>query len=544
MNISNRITELAQKIPNKTATIYPKKKFPFFSSEYDYQSINFEKLERLSNQYANGLIQSGLKAGDKTLLFVRPCIEFHALVFGLFKAGIVPILIDPGMGKDNLLKAIAESSPKAMVAEPIVHLISYFYPQVFKSIAVKVSTKNIPLTSVKSFKNWETLPKTFSTYQSNEKDLAAILFTSGGTGKPKGVEYTHEIFDQQTTTLQSMFELTDQDVDLPGFPLFSLFTLAMGMSSCIPDMNPSKPAKCSAKKLVKNINDTKATFLAGSPAIWARVANYCELHNIQLPSVRILAMFGAPVANRVHQQFSKILTNGTTYTPYGATESLPVANISGKEILERTAAKTDSGSGTCVGTPAPGMEIRIISITDESINHISETTELSANQKGEIIVKGTVVTKAYHANQQANTKAKIYDDNGFWHRMGDIGYLDEEGQLWFCGRKTHRVQTKKEMMFPAPIEGIFNNHPMVSRSAFIGLGKAGEQIPAIVIQADPTQMVRKDHLTRDLQQLAEQHETTKEIKQIYFTENFPVDIRHNIKIDRLKLKQQAEDGLL
>lgn len=544
MNIAKRIEQLALTQPHKAATIFPQRANLFGIPKYKYSHLTFEQLDTLAGQFAKGLLTAGLKPGDKTLLFIRPCLEFHALVFALFKAGIVPVLIDPGMGKKNLLTAIKEVQPKGLIAEPIVHLLRFFYPKEFQSIQVAVTNRTIPLTKIHNFYHWTKISSPEPAKEVSKDELAAILFTSGGTGKPKGVEYTHSIFDKQTSILQEMFQLTNKDVDLPGFPLFSLFTLAMGMSSCVPDMDPSKPAKCVPQKLVQNILDTKASFLAGSPAIWKRVGEYCLKNNITLPSVRALAMFGAPVSNELHRIFEKVLINGTTYTPYGATESLPVSNISGKEVLQYTANETDNGSGTCVGKPAPEIEIKIIPITDFPIAEISQTPNLPAMMKGEIIVKGEVATKRYHQESGATELAKIHDGESFWHRMGDIGYLDHQGRLWFCGRKSHRVETATDSLFPTPIESIFNNHPSVIRSALIGLGTPGKQTPAIVIQADEKQMIHKEKLYADLKLYAQKNSMTKDIDKFYFAESLPVDIRHNIKIDRLKLKAQAEGGRL
>ena len=547
MNIAKRIETLAAKHPKKESTLFPKRTNFFGSPLYRYEKLNFYQLDKLASQYAEGLIQAGLKPGDKTLLFIKPCLQFHALVFALFKAGIVPVLIDPGMGKNNLLQAIKDVKPKGLIAEPIIHLIKLFYPKVFESIEVQVSNRSIPFSKIHNFHSWEKLPGELKAKEVAPTELAAILFTSGGTGKPKGVEYTHNIFDQQTSILQEMFSLTEKDIDLPGFPLFSLFTLAMGMSSCVPDMNPSKPASCRPEKLIRNILDTKSTFLAGSPAIWLRVGKYCKNKNIQLPSVRCLAMFGAPVSNELHEIYKEALPNGTTYTPYGATESLPVSNISGHEVLTQTANDTDNGQGTCVGMPAPHIQVKIIPISDVPILSMEQTPTLPPMVKGEIIVSGGVVTARYHGEEKATNLAKISDqtvETGFWHRMGDIGFLDHQGRLWFCGRKSHRVETEQEALYPTPIESVFNRHPMVQRSALIGLGEYGKQIPAIVIQPNEEEIFDKRQLTHELTIFAQENDMTKKIQKIYLTETLPVDIRHNIKIDRLKLKSEAEGGRL
>jgi acyl-CoA synthetase (AMP-forming)/AMP-acid ligase II len=325
MNIADRFDEIAKIYYNKVAVRYPRR----IGKKYRYDSITFGELATLTNKYANGLAEIGFHRGSKTLLFVRPSLQFPALVFALFKLGVVPVLIDPGMGRKNLLAAIEEIAPQGLIAEPEVHLMRIFFSKSFKSVKFKVTTKGVKIGNCFPLAALEKSKSSFESAQLEPDEMAAILFTSGGTGRPKGVVYTHKIYTEQTRLLQELFNLSDSEIDLPCFPLFSLFTLCMGMTSCIPDMNPSQPAKADPQKLIQNIMDNKVTFMAGSPAIWKALAYYCEKNKITLPSVKYLVMFGAPVRNELHQKFSRILPNGTTYTPYGATECLPVSKISG-----------------------------------------------------------------------------------------------------------------------------------------------------------------------------------------------------------------------
>lgn len=542
MNIAHRLTENAKKFPDKKAVVFPH--FNVKEKKYNYDSLTFKELEVRSNKFANQLEKMGLKKGDKTLLFLRPSLDFSAMTFALFKLGVVPVFIDPGMGRKNLLKCIKEAAPIALIAEKEVHLISLLFRSTFKSIKYKVTNGKWAFGKMKSLRSMKKEKKqafTPSTFASD--DTAAILFTSGGTGTPKGVVYTHSIFDYQTTVLQKLFNLTPEDIDLPGFPLFSLFTIAMGMTSCIPDMDPSKPGKSDPKKLYQNIVDQRPTFVAGSPAIWERLADYCTRENLTLPSVKYLVMFGAPVSISIHKKFKMILPNGTTYTPYGATEALPVSNISGEYILKHTSHLSENGKGTCIGQPVPGTQAKIISITESVIETLAQTKILPINTIGEIIVTGPMVTKEYLDLPDKTREAKIYENGTVWHRMGDLGFIDEQNQLWFVGRKAHRVETSEGMMFPIPCEAIFNKHPAVKRSALVGLGKLGKQTPAIVIERKDGQYLsgkERSLFESELLSIAKKNPLTAGISKIYLSKHFPVDVRHNIKIDRTKLKEEIE----
>lgn len=542
MNIAERFEKIAEKIPNNKAIVYSK----HVGVKYKYPSLTFKELSQNSNTIAYYLNQLGIKKGTKTLLFIRPSLNFAATVFALFKIGAVPVLIDPGMGKKNLLTAIKEVEPDALIAEPIIHRLAKIYKDTFKSIKIKVSSKQMLFSKVTSIKHILKLqPQKYSTENVHPYDLAAILFTSGGTGTPKGVQYTHEIFDTQSLMLGELFSLKPGEVDIPGFPLFSLFALSLGLTSAIPDMDASRPGRSNPKKLIQNIKDNNGTFLAGSPAIWERVVDYAIDHGITLPSVKQLVMFGAPISIELHEKFTKVLTNGTTYTPYGATESLPVACISGQEILKHQKIKMHHGHGTCVGKIAHGVSVKIIKIKDHPIADISEIEELEINEVGEIIVEGKIVTPKYFNRPQSTIDSKIYETTPeghikIWHRIGDMGYFDEDKMLWFCGRKTHRVDLKNGRKTPIQCEAIFNRHPEVKRTALV---KRNSESAALFVERKDHKILKgekKKVFFEELSHMAKNYEHTKDINFFIMHKGFPVDIRHNIKIDRIKLTRELK----
>lgn len=530
-NIASRIELQAQERPQKIALYYPGKQK--VHGGFEYQALTFQAFNQRASAFAHGLNEYGIKKGERVLLFVRPSLDFPALVFALFKIGAIPVLIDPGMGKKNLLQAIKDVKPRVLIAEPIVHLMRLAYPKAFKSIELFFTTKFFGGIKLQSLAN---NTHHFSAVKVESEDLAAILFTSGGTGAPKGVEYTHDIFNAQTDRLQEMFKLTPSDIDVPGFPLFAFFTLSMGMTSVTPKMDPSRPAKCDPAKIVASILDHQASFVAGSPAIWERVADYCLKEQIKLPSVKSVVMFGAPVRYELHEKFEQILPHGTTYTPYGATECLPVANVSGKDVLRFGREGARQGKGTFLGAAAPKTQIAIIKVSDEIIADLKEAQILGPYEIGEIIVKADVATRAYFESEAATKLAKIKNGESFWHRMGDLGYLDSAGHLWFLGRKTHRITQGERMVASISFESVFNHHLGLKRCALIGVGPENEL--GLVIESAPS-----SELQQKVFSLAKQFEHTRELKYVFFKENFPLDVRHNIKIDRTRLGREINREL-
>lgn len=536
MNIANRIAQTSKRIPEKKSVVFSERQS---DGSYHYPSYTFKEFEERSNQFAHKLTKAGIKPGMRTLLFVKPCLDFSIITFALFKIGAIPVLIDPGMGIKNLLSSIKQVKPEAMVSVGMVHWIRRLKPSSFKSIKVKISLQRVGFNTKYIYEDLEKEEKVFPIYPAKDEDFSAILFTSGGTGIPKGVLYTHGILNAQTDALQKMFSLDETQSDLPGFPLFALFTLSMGMTSVVPDMDPTKPAKCDPEKLVKNILDNHITFVAGSPSIWEKVGKYCLENKIQLPTVKQVVMFGAPVRSEIHEMYKKILVDGDTYTPYGATESLPISLISGTEILGTKSEKTKKGAGTCIGKAVPGIEIKIIKASD-----IPEANllELETGEIGEIVVSGLQVTPGYFELPEENLKAKITQHGKLWHRVGDVGYLDQDQNLWFLGRKTHRVKVNDSFThYSIRVEAIFNQHPAIKRSALIQIMKNDSVTPALAIERVDGNTHMDPVFKRELEALAKSSYHTHMIQDFFLHPSFPVDVRHNIKIDRSKLSHWASE---
>jgi acyl-CoA synthetase (AMP-forming)/AMP-acid ligase II len=348
------------------------------------------------------------------------------------------------------------------------------------------------------------------------------------------------MFVNQVMTLKQIFGITMADVDLPCFPLFALFSIGMGAKVIIPNVDLVRPAQVPPKSIVRLMQEHKVTYSSGSPALWKNVGEYCTRKKIKLPNVRAVMMFGAPVNISIHRKFAAVLTSGTTFTPYGATESLPVSWISGREVLQETFEGTLSGQGTCVGYPAPGVEIQIRTIAFLVAPPNSTT--------GEIWVKSKFTSPGYinfEAEKQLMTKSQNLQWDGEWYFMGDLGHIDSWGRLWFAGRKVHMVETKHQAYYSEKIEPLVNQHPLVECSALI---TDGVRPMVAVVRKDKrsTLPLEEDRAFQgDLGQYLTPYVAKEDwpIRFIYCT-SMPVDTRHNIKIDRLKLGEQLTQNLL
>ena len=501
---------------------------------------SFAEVASLTDAYAHALREHGVKEGMRVLLMVTPGLEFVATSFAVYKLGAVLVLIDPGMGVKNFLACSKEVGAEALIGIPKATYLRNIFRNPFKTVKKTFTVK----------KKWYNVGKdldklarkhlssgVFECVKTTSASPAAILFTSGSTGVAKGVEYTHGMFVAQTQAIQHEYNVTSSDIDLPAFPPFGLFSLILGATIVIPDMDPSRPANVNPERIIEAVNEHKVTYSFGSPAIWRRVGAYCEAKNIKLNSMTRLMMAGAPIPPELVNQWHDILGGlGDVFTPYGATESLPVASISGHEIISYAAEKTNAGAGFCVGKPICNTEVRIIRITDEPIYQWDANLELPKGEVGEIIVRSKVVTRHYFKRPKNDAMSKIEEGDTFWHRIGDAGYIDENGYVWFCGRKDQRVETQWGVMFTVCCEAIFNQHPMVYRSALVPLAERSEQRPVVIIELMPEykhfDRRERGRLRRELLDIAAENPVTKHICKMYFHPDFPVDVRHNAKIKR------------
>lgn len=557
-NLCRHLISAASHSPEDLAVAVQTASGSIFSAKtLQYQELNFSELNQQSDRLAHGLNAYGIRRGMKAVLMVTPSIDFFTLTFALFKAGVVPILVDPGMGVKNLKQCFIESQPDAFIGIPKAHLARKLFGW------GKGSVKHLVTVGGRSLFGGVTL-ETIAAHGSSEPyemlmlaqdEMAAILFTSGSTGTPKGVVYSHKMFEAQISALRDDYGIEPGERDLATFPLFSLFGPALGMASIIPEMDASKPITANPEYLFAAIDKYQCSNMFVNPALIERLGQAgvqegqgTGASNHKLPSIKRVISAGAPATISSIKHFSQMLSDGVeVLNSYGATESLPLSKM-GSQALFDTTAITDNGGGICVGDAISGVDIAIIAITEKPIGIWSDALRLESGKIGEIVVKGPMVSRSYYRRDSATKQAKIKDGDMIRHRMGDLGYLDSEGKLWMCGRKAHRVDAASgKRYFSIPCERIFNTHPQVKRSALVGVevnGDAGlpDIVPLLCIELDKSLPCSLGaSLYAELNAIAEQHSQTRGITRFLIHPEFPVDIRHNAKIFREKLAVWAQN---
>ncbi len=549
-NIAAALPRLAAQSPERIAMRCPGTRGPDGLARYDV-TLTYRELDTRSDAIAVGLGQRGIVRGTRAVVMVRPSPEFFLLMFALFKTGAVPVLVDPGIDRRALRQCLDEAQPQAFIGIPLAHVARVVLGWA-GSARIRITTGRRAWLSDATLAQVErdgahpgdtSISAQLATTQPD--DIAAILFTSGSTGVPKGVVYRHRHFVAQVAMLGEAFGIAGGGVDLPTFPPFALFDPALGLTSVIPDMDPTQPAHADPRKLHDVIARFGVDQLFGSPALMAVLARY----GVPLPGLKRVTSAGAPVPADVVARICELLPDDAQFwTPYGATECLPVAVIEGRE-LQATRAATERGAGTCVGRAVPPNDVRMIGITDDAIGEWSDGLGVATGVVGEITVAGPTTTDSYFNREAMTRLAKICErladgSERIVHRMGDLGYFDGEGRLWFCGRKSHRVETVDGPLYSEQVEPIFNTHPDVRRTALVGKGALGAQTPVLCVElSEGTKSREWPRIERELRVLGATQPHTAGIAHFLRHAEFPVDIRHNAKIGREKLAAWAAKQL-
>jgi len=505
-----------------------------------FEDTNFAELEGGVSDLSGRMAGAGLRKGSRVLVLARPGLELIAGVFAILRLGAVPVVIDPGMGLRAFLKCVERSQPEAVFGVPRGILIARVFRSAFRSVKTRISTGVVR-------KNFGNGGLRFPEVPADVEDPAAILFTSGSTGPAKGVVYTHGMFGAQIEAVRKRFAIKAGEVDYPMLPVFALFNPALGMTTVVPPMNPGKPAQADPALQIEVMKAADVTNSFGSPVLWRRIADESERSGRKVPSLKRILVAGAALPPSLAARLPGVAPGVEVFSPYGATEALPLTLID-RDAIAEAAPETEAGGGVCVGHPLPNVEVRVVRIGGDTLS-AADLESLPTDEVGEIVATGPMVTREYDHLEEATRRAKVPDGNRIWHRMDDLGRIDERGRLWFCGRVVERVTTKDGMIFdPECCEQVFNRHPKVYRSALVGLGAATNRVPGIVIEplkgSFPKDEEEIDRFVSELKKLGRETDKTRAIKHFFFHKSFPVDVRHNAKIHRLALaKEYAVHGL-
>lgn len=542
-NVFRYLSHWAAVSPDQPAVVMPGKPRP--DLRMPYESLSFGELAGRVNRLAAALRARGLERGDRVVVMIPMSVELYTLLLALLKLAAVIVFIDPWVGLEQIKRCIELTEPKAFAGIPLIQLLARS-TGILKPIPMRLTARGkARFGELQLERLIEEHAPEVETERVEPDTTALITFTTGSTGVPKGANRTHGFLVAQHLALEREMGLRPGETDLTTLPIFVLNNLASGVTSVLPRMNPAKPSAVDPAVIVRQIQDHGPTTAVGSPAYWLPIVDYCLEKGLQLPTLRSLFTGGGPVPPGLLEKLRRVLPNGQACIGYGSTEAEPIALIGADEVCDETGPRTEAGSGNCVGHLAPGIELKVIRIVKGPVELGPEgwsDVELPRGAVGELVVTGDHVGKDYYRNPEAVRENKIKDPDGrVWHRLGDVGYLDDQGRIWLVGRVNNVVTRGPRAIYPIQAEAVAHQLPFVEKAALVGLEDAelGHRVAFVVVPKEkhPVQWLRKrrewelrirDHLAR--------HEIP--LDAILFTRRLPLDPRHNAKIDYAQLQRR------
>ncbi|MFD7686468.1 AMP-binding protein [Streptomyces sp. NPDC059781] len=485
------------------------------------------ELVRRCHRLAQALREAGVRPGHKAVVMTRDAHDLTAVSYALGVLGAVPVLIEPRAEVGRCLRDVA---PDVFVGEPLAHLgrraLGWGRPHVRiplvtgpaplllgRRLATRAPAGDAPVPRVR---------------EPDGDEPALIAFTSGSTGRPKGAEYRHTTLAGQLDALTTLLDPRPDDVLLAGFLPVALLGPLLGVTTVVPAVNHLAPARTAPEEIVGPILEHRASIVLASPAVLTLIARHCARRGIALPSVRQVLSFGAPLRVRLADVLrGAVPDDAEILSVYGATECLPVSAIGDHELRASRAAPPAGHAGTCLGRPLPGVGARIL--------------DADATGLGEIAVTGPTVSPAYHARPDADAATKSDTGHGVLHRTGDLGRLDDEGRLWFLGRKAHLVTGTGFTLTTEDIEAAADTAPGVRRTALVGVGTAVCQLPVLCVEPLPS--TPRAAALAAVRAVLKDHPDGHRVGALLIRPGFPTDPRHNSKIDRMRLAGWAAKRL-
>jgi len=469
--------------------------------------------------FAHGLRARGVQAGDRIAVLVPPGIDLIAVVYACWRIGAVTVVADRGLGLRGLGAAVRSArvrhviGPRAAIAAA-------------RTLRWAPRARMISLSSLDG-----SVLQRFDQLDVASPDTqapAAVVFTSGATGPAKGVRYTHGQLQAQRDALRALYEITAADRFVAAFAPFAVFGPALGIGTGLADNDVTSPGTLTAAALDDACRRIDATMVFASPAALANVVRTASGPLPALAKVRLVMSAGAPVPIETLRAMSQLCPNAALHTPYGMTEVLPVADIS---LTQRVAV--GEGRGVCVGRPVTGCDVMIA-----APDSMADVEPLLAGATGEVVVRSPWMSSGYDRLWHTQQLARPVVDGDRWHRTGDIGHLDGDGNVWIEGRVVHLIHTVDGPVTPVPIEVAAESVDGVERAAAVAVGPLGVQQVVVVVE---TVGERSDgHASGALAAAVRAACAPQPVAAVWTVKALPVDIRHNAKVDRTALGRTME----
>lgn len=489
-------------------------------------TVSWRLLDRRVNEFAAGMRAAGIKTGDRIALMIPPGPELIALIYAAWSTGACVVLADSGLGIRGIARALKGAHPDHVFAIPKAWPII----RTLQIPGLKVYSNQLSKFRVKGAVSQG------SAFASELE--GAVVFTSGSTGPAKGVLYSRGRIAETVAILRDHYQLSDSDVIVAAFAPWAVFGPALGVGSVLPAMDLSKPSSLGFAQLSAAIRHARGTLLWASPAALRNVLRTAPLDSSPSgnpcvsvdadSSIRLILSAGAPVPKSMLAEVSQLFPSAELRTPYGMTEALPLTDISLDQILS-----SSDDSGVPVGQPLAGVALRIAPW--DSPDALTATPQVM----GEIVVSAGHMRDSYDHLEFTQRRAA---QNPGWHRTGDVGHLDENGQLWVEGRLAHVITTSDGPITPVPVEARIEQLDGIEQAACVGVGPVGRQVVVVVVVLAGTSDNPKDSKELEIAD-AVRAAVGVPVSAVLISRKLPTDIRHNAKINREQIARWAAKKL-
>lgn len=456
-------------------------------SFYD-KEISYKEYKNLTDRFACALQLEGIQKGDKVMILAVNCPQVIVAIYGCLKAGAVPVLLNPLYTAKELEYFFSDAQPRIVVCldsfyekvseaakvtpqiEKIITAnISDYFPFVKKVLARML--KKVEVVDCPGSVLFDDFINVSDDYNEREidvlNDAAAIVYTSGTTGDPKGVVLTHYNFVSSVFSIQEWLRAITPNCFMLVIPIFHIYgfavvlnwpILAKGKLVIIPKFN--------VKETIDSIEKNKVQGFFGVPAIYLALINYFKNNpkKEKLKSLTFCSSGSASIASYAWQQLGEIFPNAQLTEAYGLSET------TGPFLMDSFYKGYEKKFGS-VGIPFPHTDVKIVDF---------ETfEEVPVNKNGCVILKSNLIFKEY-LNKEEKTK-EVFKDG--WFITKDIGRMDERGVFYLEGRLDDMINVRGEKVWPREVEKVLEEHPRIKEVAVVGIKDDyyGERVKAWVV---------------------------------------------------------------
>ncbi|MDQ0338895.1 fatty-acyl-CoA synthase [Caldalkalibacillus uzonensis] len=519
--VGQMIEWAAHNYPHKTGLVYEEKD----------QRWTFAELDAKVNQFAIALRTLGVCKGDVVSTFLYNTSEFVIALFASAKIGAVFNPINYRLSANELLFILNDCHSKVLLYEgrvkDCVEKVKHLGSNVKHFIYVDHDT---PEDTLNFYNILDSSPTDRPQEYVSEDDPYIMMYTSGTTGKPKGVVHVHKSMVHHNLLMMQCMGINKNDVGLSVAPLNHTAELH---TSFLPRLQAGATNVLlpyfNAEKVLATIEKENVTHIFAAPTMVNMMLNVPNFEMYDLSTLRLLGYGGASMAPALIRKFQQMV-GAELVQMYGTTEMGPVMSVMFSDEHE-----TKAGSA---GKTILNHELKIVRVkSDESPAHPDDECEVG--EVGEIIVRGPCVMKGYHNRPEANEQALAYG----WYHTGDLAEYDEEGYIWIRDRMNHKIVSGAENIYPREVEDALIEHPAVLEVAVVGKpdDKWGEIVVAFVVLKDGSQVSEEqlDQFLIDGEKLAK----FKRPRQYYFVHELPKTasgkIQKFVLVNKFKVEEKA-----